>query len=577
MATDINEDLLSLEEFVKLPTTVSFNVFNTDRFKLFVQQRPYLHIGTELASGYIVVYTHIDNLMRAFRELGNDFLNFFPYILSPLDSLSNDDAGITQVLNQPYLNLSGQGVIIGFVDTGIDYTQDVFRYEDGSSKILYIWDQSVDGPKTPDIYYGAVYNRETINRALQSDDPYSVVPSRDVQGHGTFLASVAAGNAEGQLIGAAPRAEIIAVKLRRASQYYIDKYLLPPDNPNLYESTDFLLGLKFLFDRAEELNMPVVACVGMGTNFSAHDGSTFFEDYVTFASQRVGYCFVTAAGNESNAKHHTMGTILRTGTRDTINIRVGVADTSFTVMIIGEAFDKLSVGLTTPSGEVITRLPFRVGMEYNESFIFEKTNVTIEYYKDTSTVIFLRFREATQGIWEITLFGDSIVSGDYHAWLPITGQVSEQVEFLRPVPEFTIVSPATGLKSLTCGAYNSENKTLFVSSSWGPTRLVRMLPDFVAPGVNVRGVFPTGPGNMTGTSVAAAVTAGAAALMFEWGIVQGNMPAMDGDLIRTLFISGSTREEGMSYPNVKWGFGRLDLFGTFSILKETGTEFTLLA
>ncbi len=575
MAMVMDENDLPLDEFIKLPTTVDFHVINTDRFKLFVKNKPYIRLGTELANEAIIVYTNEKNIPKLFEDLGNDFFGFFPYILSPLDSRSNEESGITPVLEQPYLNLSGRGVIIGFVDTGIDYTKDAFKFEDGSTKIISIWDQTVDGPRTEGVYFGSVYSSEQINEALQSEDPFSIVPTRDTDGHGTFLASVAASNEKGEYIGAAPKANIICVKLRRARQYYIDKYLLPQDNPNLYESTDYLLGIKFIADISEELNMPVVFCIGMGSNMGGHDGFTFFEDYISFGAQRAGYAFVTAGGNESNAKHHTQGKIERTGQTETISFNVGISNTSFIMTILGPAYDKISVSITSPTGEVVARIPFRVGLEYTEKLIFEETSITIQYYKTLNNVVFLRFQRATQGIWEVTLFGDSIISGEYFAWLPITGQVSEYVDFLKPVPEYTIVYPATSLRSITCGAYNGSDNSLFVSSSWGPTRLPRMAPDFVAPGVNVRGIFPTGYGTMTGTSVAAAVTSGAAAILFEWGIVQGNIPSIDGDLARTLLISGCVREENMDYPNIKWGYGKLNLIGTFTAIKESIVNYNL--
>ncbi|HBF66545.1 MAG TPA: peptidase, partial [Clostridium sp.] len=263
MAVNLENIDLPLSEFVKLPTTVDFYIINTDRFKLYVQDNPYLKLGTEMANELIVVYTHRDNLPSLFEDLGNDFNEFFPKILSPLDSRSNEDSGITQIQNQPFLSLSGRNVVIGFVDTGIDYTKEAFRFEDGSSKILFLWDQTIDGNRPDYLYFGSVYTQDDINRALNSDNPYSIVPSIDEDGHGTFLASVAASNDRGEYIGAAPKAYIMAVKLKRANEFYIERFLLPKDNPNLYQSTDFVLGLKYIFDRTEELNLPVVQCIAM--------------------------------------------------------------------------------------------------------------------------------------------------------------------------------------------------------------------------------------------------------------------------------------------------------------------------
>ncbi len=569
------EDRLPLEEYVKLPTTVDFQVINTPRFQAYAKDKPYLHFGTELANNYIIVYTNEKYIQGLLIDLGSDFLSFYPKILSPLDSIGNDRSGITQVLNQPFLNLSGRGVIVGIVDTGIDYTKDIFRFEDGSSKILNIWDQTMDGPRSNDLYFGADFDNAAINQALESDNPQSIVPQIDEDGHGTFLASVAAANESGNYIGAAPKAEIIAVKLRRARNFYIRRYLLSPDNPNLYESSDFLLGIKYILDRAIAYNKPVVICIGMGSNTSAHDGNTLFEDYISFVSQRAGIAFVTAAGNEANAAHHTQGKLRTGNTVDTISIKVGKQGASFSVIIFGPAFDKLSIGVVSPTGEVIPRMPFKSGLEYAEKLVMEETRVHIRYFKDINNNIIVGLERATEGIWDIRIFGDSVIDGSYFAWLPITGQVCDEVEFLKPIPEYTIVYPAAAMRSITCGAYNAEDGSLSVSSSWGPTRMPRIAPDFVATGVGVRGIYPTGFGTMTGTSAAAAITTGAAALLMEWGIVQNNMPTINGDLIKNLLIGGCTRDEGILYPNNKWGYGKLNLYNTFIYLRETALNYSI--
>ena len=556
---------MELEEFVSLPDTVDFQAIASDRFLKYAAQRPYIYLGTRLANDYIVAYTNERYIDEIYRELGSDMLTFMPKIMSPVDSASNEAAGITRVLGQPFLDLSGQGVIVGLIDTGIDYTSDAFKFEDGSSKIMGLWDQTIDGTREEGIYFGSTYSREDINRALESSVPLSVIPSIDEDGHGTFMASVAAGNTGDNYIGAAPRAEIIAVKLRRARQYYIDHYLLPQDNMNLYESTDFLLGIKYILDQTRVYNMPVVIMIGMGSNTAAHDGNTLFEDYISFVSERAGCAFVCAAGNEANARHHTAGNVRRGGS-DRINIKVGRQGVSFGTIIFTPAFDKISVSVSSPSGEIMARKPFRAGQEYTERLILEKTSIILRYSASDNNTIWVGLENATEGIWEITLYGDSIVSGNYQAWLPISGQVDSSVEFLRPVSEYTIVYPATAIKTMTCGAYNSFDGSLLIASSWGPTRLGKPAPDFVAPGVQVGGIYPEGVGTMTGTSVSAAVTAGAGALMLEWGILNQNMANMNGEVIKNLFIGGASRDSNMIYPNDKWGYGKLDLYGTFEYL-----------
>lgn len=576
MANGAEEPRMTLAEFVQLPTTVAFNMINTERFRRFAEQSPDVYLGTELETGYVPVYTNRDNVQRLFKEYGSDFIGFFPKILSPVDAQSNEGAGITPVIAHPYLNLSGKGVLIGIIDTGIDYTKEVFQYEDGTSKIVSIWDQTIEGDRPPTLYYGSEYTRTQINTALQTENPFAIVPTTDTDGHGTFLASVAAGRETDDYIGAAPGAELVIVKLRRANSYYINKFLLPPEEPNLFESSDFLLGAKYIFDKAEAMSAPVVLCVGMGSNFSGHDGNTPAEAYISQLSQRIGYAVVTAAGNESNAKHHTEGKIDRTGDTDVISIRVGETMASFTVSIFCASYDRVSVGITSPTGEVVNRIPFKVGLEFQETLTIDRTSISIGYYKDVNSIIVIGLGNAKEGIWEIKLYGDSILNGEYHAWLPITGQVSPWVEFMKPVPEYTIVFPANALRAITCGAYNSNNNTLYVSSSWGPTRLPRLAPDFVAPGVNVRGIYPTGMGTMTGTSPAAAITAGAVAILMEWGIVQGNLRSLDGDISRLLLISGCSRDEGILYPNTRWGYGKLNLYGTFFRLKESSIAYEMI-
>lgn len=577
MALNIDDELnLPLSEFVKLPTTVDFQVLNTERFKIFAKSRPYIRLGTEFENRYIVGYINQAYVSQLVNDLGGDFLYFLPRIMSPTDSQGNDASGITQVLNQPFLNLSGRGVIIGIVDTGIDYRKDAFKFEDGSTKILGIWDQTVDGKRQDDLYFGSTYTSDDINNANRSSDPYSIVPSVDEDGHGTFLASVAASNEPGEYIGAAPKAYLLIVKLKKASQYLIDRYLVTNDNPNLYESTDYMLGMKYILDASEKFNMPIVMCIGMGTNDGAHDGSTLIEEYISLVSQRVGYAFVTAVGNEANAKHHTQGKIPATRAADRISIKVGEQGASFTVIIHSPGYDKISAGVTSPTGEAVPRVSFQSGLEYSNQLVLENTRITLRYFRDNNNNVIVSFKNATQGIWNIILYGDLIINGEYWAWLPITGQISPTVEFLRPTPEYTTVIPSTALRAIKCGAYNSKDQSLLVSSSWGPTRLFRIAPDFVAPGVDVKGIYPTGYGTMTGTSVAAAITAGIAALLFEWGIVNGNKPAMDSDLIRSYLISGCQRERNLAYPNIQWGFGKVNLYGTFEVIKESAVDFNTM-
>jgi subtilisin family serine protease len=197
---------------------------------------------------------------------------------------------------------------------------------------------------------------------------------------------------------------------------------------------------------------------------------------------------------------------------------------------------------------------------------FEDSTVTVRYYEGASNVALIAIQNPTPGIWNVLLHGDSVLDGAYHAWLPLTGVVSPGVEFLKPSPNYTVVMPATAERVICVGAYSPEETSLYVSSSWGPTARPRIAPDFVAAGVNVKGVYPAGYGTMTGTSAAAAVAAGACAMLLEWGIVGGKDRSMGQERIRALLINGCTRRENITFPNPQWGFGTINLLNVFGAL-----------
>ena len=242
-------------------------------------------------------------------SFGRYSYNSIPKCFTLLDTEALTQAGILQIQNYPTLNLQGTGVMIGFIDTGIDYQNPIFRNLDGSSRIAGIWDQTVQTGEVPEgFWYGSEYTREQINQAFQNENPRTIVPSIDENSHGTFLASIAAGgaNEENQFIGAAPEASIAMVKLKEAKQYLKDFYEIHTDAP-CYQENDIMLGIEYLDRLAARENLPLVICIALGTNMGGHSALSPLAGQLELYSNISNRIIVIAAGNEANQRHHYQG------------------------------------------------------------------------------------------------------------------------------------------------------------------------------------------------------------------------------------------------------------------------------
>lgn len=562
----------STQDFINLPDTVGFVVRGSDEVDQLIKENPDVIATQTLAGRYVVCYTNAKVYASIVEKLGTSYLSSLAIILGILGRVDLEKTGIVQIQKQPYLSLRGQGVLLGFVDTGIDYTQKTFRYEDGTSKIQYIYDQSIIDTPPEGFYIGTEYSNEQINQALKSENPYEIVPHKDTVGHGTFLASVAAGRETDDFIGAAPDAELIVVKLKKARGFGLDLFAVPEDQENAFSSIAVMIGVEYIIKKAHELGRPVVICLGIGSNSGSHDGFSIFEEYLSGIANLTGVCLCIAAGNESQARHHTQGVIPGKDGSQNMDVKVSDQLSDFFISIWSSISDKMSVSIDSPAGELVPKIPPKTGMITLTDLTLELSRIRVAYYfpmegsgGQLSTV---RVLDATPGIWTITMYGDIILDGTFHAWLPLTGLGSPNVEFLSPTPYYTVTVPSTAVGGICCGAYNSANNSLYINSSWGPTRIGVMAPDLVAPGVNVTGIYPTGPGTMSGTSVAAAITAGACALMMQWGIIQGNDVSISTYQIRAYLIRGCERSASLTYPNTQWGYGSLNLLQTFNLMRE---------
>lgn len=561
-----------IRSFIQSPNTIDFIARDPEYIEDFVKEYPNLLFTQTLSGRYAVGYIGKAHYSEMVASLGTGFISNAPILLGILDRPPLDAAGIIPVHNQPYLDLKGGGVLIGFVDTGIDYTREVFRYEDGTSKIRFIYDQTAEGEPPDGFYFGREYTNDQINEALNSKNPFDVVPQRDEAGHGTFLASVAAGREHEDFVGTAPDAEIIAVKLKTACPFYREKYCVPEKQEYVFESSAVMIGMEYILKKARELGRPVVICIGLGSNFGSHDGFSIFEEYLSVVSNRKGVCLCVAAGNESQERHHTTGKLTAEGGTQNIDMRVGERAGNICVSLWNTVADRLSVSIRSPSGELVGRVPAKTGPSTEVKLILENTWVNVEYHfpleGSGGQLTVIRILDATPGIWTVIVHGDILLNGEYHAWLPMSGFVSPDVEFLSASPYCTVTIPSTAVGVISCGAYNSLNQSLYIQSSWGPSRENAMLPDLAAPGMNIGGYFPYGFGAMSGTSGAAAIASGACALLMQWGVVDGNDSALSTYQIRAYLIRGCVKSAAMDYPNEKWGYGALNLMQTFHLMRE---------
>ena len=558
-------------EFLSSPNAVGFYTVYSEGALKYIDSNPYIHVG-KIMGNFITIYIHINDVDTVIKSLTPSLINIFPYALGLLGTTENEEAGITAVQNQTYLDLHGKDVLLAFIDTGIDYTNEIFKYEDGTTRIKAIWDQSLKGSFPQTYYFGAEYNEAEINEALSLEDPYSKVPHKDAVGHGTFLASVAGARTNDEYRGAAPEAEFIIVKLRKSNPYYLKRYLVPETEENVFDSVDLMLGIEYVLEKAAELGKPVSICIGVGGTLSGHDGLNVFESYLSLAAQRLGICITTAAGNESQAKHHMSGVVDKAENQSQIDIKVEENSGSFPVYIFNGISDRFSVSVKSPTGEIVNRIPAKSGTILETRLTLEKAIVVVEYYfpiaQSGSQLTVVKILNPTPGVWRINVYGDILLIGEYNAWLPLTTLISPGIEFSEPNPNYTVVSPATSLVSITAGGYDEKTGSLYVNSSWGPTRLPIITPDLVAPSLNVPGIFPDGQGTMSGTSVAAAITAAAAALLLEWGINREFDAIINTYRIKGYLIRGCQRNKNEQYPNHESGYGKLNLIQAFNSLKN---------
>lgn len=458
---------------------------------------------------------------------------------------------------------------------GIDYTHPAFRYSDGSSRILGIWDQTIqNGAPPPGILYGTEYRKEQLDEALRLENPLELVPTQDENGHGTFLAGIAAGGEDfaEDFTGAAPQASIAMVKLKEAKPYLREYYRIRKEAYAVQEN-DIMLGVKYLLEMAVRVNMPLVLLMGLGTNMGGHTGGTYLGSLLEDISSYIGLGIVVSGGNEGNENTHYQTAIPESDVQETVEFVVAENGIGFMMELWTSLSASLSVGIVSPTGERIAEREVRPGRHDDFRFVFEGTVISVDYPVpfgvEGNQVIVLRFLNPTPGLWRLQLSG-RYVSPEERAdiWLPVREFLGEDTYFLRPDPYVTLTDPSNASRVITVTAYNHRDNSLYLRSGRGYNRAGSVKPDLTAPGVNIFG--PAVRGGYTvrsGSSIAAAHVAGAAALILEYGIVRGNLYSLDTGSIKNYLIRGADRNPEERYPNRLWGYGRLNLYQTFEQIR----------
>ncbi|MBE7721503.1 S8 family peptidase [Lacrimispora indolis] len=457
-------------------------------------------------------------------------------------------ASCVNLVQQGSSILTGRDVLVAVIDSGIDYYHDDFRNNDGTTRIVRLWDQTLD----------QVFTAEEINAALATGsraEARRLVPSVDITGHGTAVASIAAGNGRenrGQYRGVAFESPLLVVKLG------------VPQESGFPRTTELMRAVNFAVREAVDMQIPLVINLSFGNTYGSHDGTSLLETFLDDISNYGKTAIVVGTGNEGVSGGHISGVLTMSNPQD-IELSVGGYQQSFSVQLWKSYADLFDISIITPSGEVIGPISSRLGPQ---TINYRNTRILLYYGKpgpySVAQEIYLDFLPIDtyieSGIWGFRLTPRQIVEGKYDLWLPSAGVLNQSTRFLRATPETTLTIPSTATKVISVGAYDDTYQSYADFSGRGFTRRTNLVkPDLAAPGVGIIAAR-TGGGyeSVTGTSFATPFVTGSSALLMQWGIVDGRDPFLFGEKIKAYLIRGARPLPGItSYPNPEVGYGAL--------------------
>lgn len=471
-------------------------------------------------------------------------------------------ACLTNVHNMASYNLLGRGVLLGIIDSGITYTHPDFRNEDGSSRIAFLWDQTIDGKPPVGFSLGTQYTREEINKALMEptmEETLAQVPSIDEMGHGTAVAGVAGGNgraSQGREVGVAPEAELIVVKIGTEGADSFPRTL------------EVMKALKYVIEKAIQLNKPIAVNIGFGMVQGGHDGRTLLEIFIDQMAVRWKCNIVVGTGNQGNQATHTEG-IVQIGEGKNVHFVINPNQQFYSFNLWKSFIDIFAIKITSPTGE---QTDWISASSNNVIYVVGKTIVFVNFSEpstinvDEQIFVYLESEDGgiDSGVWTLTIYGVEITSGRYNIWGATKETTGEENNFLQPISSTTLTIPSTSFSTINVGAFNPLTNQVAAFSGRGFTRDGRVNPGLAAPGVEVITADNQGGyAPATGTSIAAAFVTGGAALLMEWGIVKGNDPFLYGDRLSAALLRNTRRfVTNITYPNQLWGYGAFCLEDT---------------
>lgn len=460
-----------------------------------------------------------------------------PFILTTQDVQSFSRTGISRFKNTN--GLTGKGTIIGIIDSGIDYNLDVFKDEQGNSKILYYWDQSFPGNPPEGFTHGTLYTNEDINKAIRREINIPISPTST---HGTHVAGIAC--------QVANEANLIVVRVGSIQTDVFSR------------STEFMRAIKFILDKALELRMPVAINISYGSNEGSHRGLSLFEQYIDDMTSFWKNNIVVAAGNNADKGGHR--NIRLDNQQVEVEFVVGENEQILNVNIWPDFTDEFSLYLVNPSNLKSQEISLTSGEIRN---VLGGTRIRGYFYPISPYSLIRRItiqmssnNSISPGIWKLVFTPINIVMGNVNIYLPTSEGISRDTRFLEANKNLTVTVPGTASKVITVGSFNSRTDTVSIFSGEGDISQNVLKPDLLAPGEDILSVLPGGSvGALTGTSMATPHVTGVVTLLMEWGIVNRNDLFFYSQKIRAFLIKEAKRNTLYTYPNNSMGFGMLDL------------------